>query len=84
MEAIIMPKLGQTSDEAYIEEWLFQEGDTVQMGDPLLRVETDKAMLDVESAADGILLKIVAAADTTVTAGTVIAYIGDEGESVPD
>jgi pyruvate/2-oxoglutarate dehydrogenase complex dihydrolipoamide acyltransferase (E2) component len=84
MEAIIMPKLGQTSDEAYIEEWLFQEGDTVQMGDPLLRVETDKAMLDVESAADGILLKIVAAADTTVTAGTVIAYIGDEGEAVPD
>jgi pyruvate/2-oxoglutarate dehydrogenase complex dihydrolipoamide acyltransferase (E2) component len=84
MEAIIMPALGQTSDEAYILEWLFQEGNTVEMGEPLLRVETDKAQLDVESVADGVLLKIVTPADTTVTAGTVIAYIGDEGESVPD
>ena len=84
MEAIIMPALGQTSDEATIQEWFFKEGDTVEMGDPLLSVETDKAQLDVECVADGILLKIVCPADMTVTAGTVIAYIGDDGEEVPE
>lgn len=83
MEAIIMPALGQTSDEAYIQEWLVNEGDTVEMGQPLLTVETDKAQLDVECVADGVLLKIVHAADETVTAGTIIAYIGELGEDVP-
>lgn len=84
MEAIIMPALGQTSDEAVILEWYFKEGDTVEMGDPLLSVETDKAQLDVECVADGILMKIVAQPDETVTAGTIIAYIGDEGEAIPE
>lgn len=83
MEAIVMPALGQTSEEAYIQEWLVQEGDTVEMGQPLLSVETDKAQLDVECVADGVLLKIVCPADTTVNAGTVIAYIGEPGEEVP-
>jgi pyruvate/2-oxoglutarate dehydrogenase complex dihydrolipoamide acyltransferase (E2) component len=84
MEAIIMPSLGQTSDEAYIQEWYFKEGDTVEMGDPLLSVETDKALLDVECVADGVLLKIVTPADASVTAGTIIAYIGEEGEEAPE
>lgn len=84
MEAIIMPALGQTSDEAHIQEWLVQEGDTVEMGQPLLTVETDKAQLDVECVADGVLLKIVCGADQTVTAGTTIAYIGEPGEVAPE
>lgn len=84
MEAIIMPALGQTSDEAHIQEWLVKEGEEVEMGQPLLSVETDKAQLEVESVADGVLLKIVCPADTTVSAGTTIAYIGEAGESVPD
>lgn len=83
MEAIIMPALGQTSEEAYIQEWLVQEGDTVEMGQPLLSVETDKATLEVECVADGVLLKIVHPAESTVNAGTVIAYIGEPGEVVP-
>ncbi|UKA77598.1 biotin/lipoyl-containing protein [Arthrobacter sp. FW306-07-I] len=83
MEAIVMPALGQTSEEAYIQEWLVQEGDTVEMGQPLLSVETDKAQLEVECVADGVLLKIVCPADTTVNAGTVIAYIGEPGETIP-
>jgi pyruvate dehydrogenase E2 component (dihydrolipoamide acetyltransferase) len=52
------------------------------MGDPLLTVETDKATLDVESVADGTVLKIVANQGETVTAGTVIAHIGEPGEEV--
>ena len=83
MEAIVMPALGQTSEEAYIQEWLVKEGDEVEMGQPLLSVETDKAQLEVECVADGVLLKIVCPADTTVNAGTVIAYIGEPGESAP-
>ena len=77
-----MPKLGQTSDEAFIETWLVAEGDEVEMGDPLLTVETDKATIDVESVADGTVLKIVAQQGDTVDAGTVIAYIGEAGEQV--
>lgn len=83
-EAIKMPSLGQTSDEAYIECWLVAVGDEVEMGDPLLTVETDKARIDVESVADGVVLKIVAAQGETVDAGTVIAYIGDAGETVDE
>ena len=44
MEAIIMPALGQTSDEATIQEWYFKEGDTVEMGDPLLSVENSAGL----------------------------------------
>jgi pyruvate dehydrogenase E2 component (dihydrolipoamide acetyltransferase) len=83
-EAIKMPSLGQTSDEAHIEAWLVAEGDQVEMGDALLTVETDKATIDVESVADGTVLRIVAQQGTTVDAGTVIAYIGEPGESVDD
>ena len=83
-EAIKMPKLGQTTDEAHIECWLVAEGDAVEMGDPLLTVETDKAELDIESVADGVLLKIVTPSGETVAAGAVIAYIGQAGETIPD
>lgn len=84
MEAIVMPDLGQTSDEAYIQEWFFKEGDRVEMGDALLSVETDKAQLDVECVAEGVLLKIVAEVDTSVQAGEVIAYVGEPGDTVPE
>ena len=85
MEAILMPSLGQTTDEAYIDHWYFKEGDIVEMGDPLLCVETDKAQLDVECVADGVLLKIVepARSGVAVLVGAVIAYVGAEGEQPP-
>jgi pyruvate/2-oxoglutarate dehydrogenase complex dihydrolipoamide acyltransferase (E2) component len=83
-EAIKMPSLGQTSDDATIQAWLVAEGDVVEMGDPLLTVETDKATLDVESVADGTVLRIVVAQGETVTAGTVIAHIGEPDEEGGD
>lgn len=82
-EAIKMPKLGQTSDEATIDGWLVAEGDAVEMGEALLTVTTDKAQVDVESVAGGVLLKIVVPDGQTVDAGVTIAWIGEEGESVP-
>lgn len=83
-EAIKMPKLGQTSDEAHIDGWLVAEGDTIEMGEELLTVTTDKAQMDIESVADGVVLKIVVPDGQTVLAGDIIAYIGEEGEIIPD
>jgi pyruvate dehydrogenase E2 component (dihydrolipoamide acetyltransferase) len=82
-EAIVMPKLGQTVDEGTIESWLVNEGDEVELGEMLLVVETDKAQVEVESVAEGVLLKIVVPAGQTVESGTVIAYIGESGDEIP-
>lgn len=82
-EAILMPKLGQTVDDGLIVSWLVQEGAEIEMGDPLLVVETDKTEVEVECVADGVLLRIVVPAGETVVAGTVIAYVGEPGEEIP-
>lgn len=81
-EAIVMPKLGQTVDEGHIASWLVEEGAAVELGDPLLVVETDKAEVEVECVAEGVLLKIVVSAGQTVPSGTVIAYVGERGELI--
>lgn len=83
-EAILMPKLGQTVDESAIESWLLEEGDEVELGQPLLVVETDKAQAEVECVTEGVLLKIVVPAGETVAAGTVIAYVGEPGDEIPE
>ena len=83
-EAIIMPDLGQTTTSATITAWLIEEGASVDLGDPLLSVETDKTELDVEAVAEGTLLKRVFPVGAEVESGTVIAYIGDPGDQIPD
>ncbi|GAA0320901.1 biotin/lipoyl-containing protein [Kineococcus aurantiacus] len=82
-EAIIMPELGQTVSGGTIAAWLVEEGASVEMGDPLLSVETDKTELEVESVAEGVLLKQVFPAGSEVESGTVIAYVGEAGDDVP-
>ncbi|MDA8067821.1 MAG: biotin attachment protein [Actinomycetota bacterium] len=82
-EAIVMPALGETSDELHIIEWLVDEGGQVELGQPLLVVETDKAEMEVESVLEGTLLRIVRAAGETVSALSVIAYVGAPGDQVP-
>lgn len=83
VEAIVMPELGQTVSEGAIVEWLLKEGDAVEMGDPLLLVETDKTEVEVECVADGVLLRIVAPAGSRVEAGDVIAFVGEVGDEIP-
>jgi pyruvate dehydrogenase E2 component (dihydrolipoamide acetyltransferase) len=80
---IRMPSLGQTTDELRITNWLKAEGDPVRLGEPLLEVETDKATLEIESFATGILLKILRPVGDMVEAGTVVAYVGAQGEAPP-
>lgn len=78
-----MPKLGQTVDDGHITSWLVEEGNDVELGEPLLVVETDKAQVEVECVAEGVLLKIVVPAGETVSSGTVIAYVGEPGDEIP-
>jgi pyruvate dehydrogenase E2 component (dihydrolipoamide acetyltransferase) len=81
---ILMPKLGQTVEEAKIERWVKKEGDEVKKGDVLLEVTTDKATLEVESFSKGILRKILYRDGETVPVTTVIGYIGSKDEDIPE
>ena len=81
---ITMPQLSDTMDQGTILTWLKKEGDTVDRGDELAEVGTDKADLPIESFYQGTLLKIYAAEGTTVQVGEVIAVVGEAGEAVPE
>ncbi|NQT83399.1 2-oxo acid dehydrogenase subunit E2, partial [bacterium] len=81
---VILPQLGQTMEEATILRWLKKEGDAVKKGDVLLEVQTDKAVLEVESFASGTLLKTLAEPGETLPVLQVIGLIGQPGEKVPD
>lgn len=81
---IIMPKLGQTMEEGKIERWLKKEGDRVEKGEILLEVTTDKATLEVEAYGSGILRKVIVPDGETVPVTTVIGYIAEEGDKLPD
>lgn len=81
---LLMPKLGLTMTEGTIDEWKKKEGDAVQKGEILYSVATDKLTNDVESDADGVLLKILVAEGETVPCKTLVGWIGAPGEAVPD
>ena len=81
---ITMPASGQNAAEAMITCWRVQEGDTVERGDVLFEIETDKAVMEVESFAKGTVLKILYEEGDMVEAGSVVAYIGEAGEAVED
>jgi pyruvate/2-oxoglutarate dehydrogenase complex dihydrolipoamide acyltransferase (E2) component len=77
-----MPKFGQTMTEGTVISWEKGVGDPVAKGDVLLRIETDKSEMEVESDASGHLLRIDAARGATVPCGTIIAWLGEKGEKV--
>lgn len=81
---IIMPKLGVDMQEGEIIEWKKQEGDTVNEGDILLEIMSDKTNMELEAEDSGVLLKIVRGNGETVPVTEVIGYIGAEGEVVGD
>lgn len=79
-----LPLLGQTMEEGTIIQWFKNEGDSVEKGEPLLEVMTDKANMEVEAPASGTLLKIVAKEDDTVPVKGLIAVLGEPGEDITD
>lgn len=81
---MILPMLGQTMEEGTITQWLKQEGDQVEKGDPILEVMTDKVNMEVEAPVSGILRKIIAQVDQTVPVMAVIAIIGTADEPIDD
>lgn len=80
---IAMPKLGLTMAEGLITEWKFKEGDPVKKGEVLFTLETEKVAYEVESPADGVLVKILICAGETVPVGAVVGYIAQAGEPLP-
>jgi pyruvate/2-oxoglutarate dehydrogenase complex dihydrolipoamide acyltransferase (E2) component len=80
--AVTMPKFGQTMTEGTVVSWERKVGDSVRTGDVLLKIETDKAEMDVEAEASGDLLRIDVGPGATVPCGTVIAWIGTKGERI--
>ncbi len=72
---IVMPRLGQITDEMEIIRWLKAEGEPIQRGEPLLEVLTDKATVEVEAWASGVLRRILFEAGEKVASGTMIAII---------
>ncbi|MUL40977.1 2-oxoglutarate dehydrogenase, E2 component, dihydrolipoamide succinyltransferase [Streptomonospora sp. PA3] len=75
-----MPELGESVTEGTVTQWLKQEGDTVEVDEPLLEVSTDKVDTEIPSPAAGVLTKILVAEDETVEIGAEIAIIGGEEE----
>jgi pyruvate dehydrogenase E2 component (dihydrolipoamide acetyltransferase) len=81
-EQIVMPKMSDTMEEGVVVKWLKREGDRVTPGDALAEIETDKAVLELEAPATGVLRKIIAQEDTKVPVGEPLAVIGGENEDV--
>ncbi|MEM9835999.1 MAG: dihydrolipoamide acetyltransferase family protein [Bacteroidota bacterium] len=78
-EVIRMPRMSDTMEEGNIVAWLKEEGETVEAGETIAEVETDKATMELDSYFDGVLLHI-AIKEGVVPIDGVIAVIGDEGE----
>lgn len=79
---IIMPALGMAQETGRIVRWLKQEGEQVEAGEPIMEVETDKATVEIEAPAAGILRGIQAAEGDEVPVGNVVAWIVAPGETL--
>jgi pyruvate dehydrogenase E2 component (dihydrolipoamide acetyltransferase) len=79
---VIMPKAGQTMEEGTILTWLIRVGEEVKKGDKLVEVETDKAVLEVESPGSGVLRKIFYNEDDVIPVLETIAIIADADEDI--
>jgi pyruvate dehydrogenase E2 component (dihydrolipoamide acetyltransferase) len=80
---IQMPKLGHTMTEGTVLQWHKRPGDTVTRGELVLTVETDKAEVEVEAPASGVLARLSAAQGEVVQVGGELAVIATNGESIP-
>jgi len=81
--SVVMPALEMAQDSGKLVSWFKQEGESVRKGEMLLEVETDKAVVEVEAAADGILAGVTAKPGDVVQVGHTIAWLVKPGESVP-
>ena len=76
------PDIGEGLTEGEIVRWLVKEGDEIKEGQPLVEVETDKALAEIPSPRTGVILKLLAKEKEIVKVGQVIVIFGDKGESL--
>ena len=81
--SVVMPALEMAQETGKLITWLKKEGDPVVKGEPLLEIETDKAVMEIESPGDGVLAGIKVQAGTDVPVGRTIAWIVGPGETPP-
>lgn len=81
--SVQMPALGESVTEGTVTRWLKQEGDTVEVDEPLLEVSTDKVDTEIPAPTSGVLTKIVAREDDTVEIGGELGVISEAGEAAP-
>ena len=81
--SVVMPALEMAQETGKLISWLKKEGESVARGDPLLEIETDKAVMEIESPGDGILAGVKAGPGDEVPVGQTIAWIVRAGESPP-
>ncbi len=78
---VILPKVDMDMESGQISRWYAKEGDPITKGQLLFEIETDKAAMEVDAPASGILRKVTAREGTTVPVGKAVAWIYAEGES---
>ncbi len=81
---LIMPSLGFDMTEGKLARWLKQEGERIEKGQPIAEIETEKATVEIEASASGVLRKIIVPPDKTVPIGTIIGVIGEPNEALPE
>jgi pyruvate dehydrogenase E2 component (dihydrolipoamide acetyltransferase) len=81
---VTMPQMGADMTEGTLLRWLKDVGDSVERGDILAEIETDKATIELEAYESGTLIKRVAGEGDIIPVGDVIALLGDASEAVPD
>ena len=79
---VIMPKLSPTMEEGQLSRWLKKEGDKVSMGEPLAEIDTDKATMEMQALANGVLRKIIIKEGESAPLGQMIAVIGEPDEDI--
>ena len=83
-EIIGLPKLSPTMEEGVLVRWVKREGDTIEPGDLVAEIETDKANMDFNIEDEGVLLKLLVQEGDTVALGAPVAILGAKGEDISD
>jgi pyruvate/2-oxoglutarate dehydrogenase complex dihydrolipoamide acyltransferase (E2) component len=80
MELFRVPQAGWTMKSGTVSAWLKKEGETVREGEPILELETDKALVEVEATASGIVARILVQTGADAEVGAPLAVIAVNGE----
>lgn len=84
LKEVFMPKLSSTMEVGTLLEWFKEEGDPVEIGEPLFEIMTDKINIEVESYEEGILLKKYYDVDDEIPVNEIVAFIGEADDKAPD